>query len=196
MKRSLILILSLMLLAFTAEAQQGAYGPSLNGGGLRYLEDEGNQMWQQDSFIDPDSPEAALDTSSGEYVGDEEVQAFEDAARAAAGPGVDLAAALEKDKQMLPDNLMYGLATGLTIGGWFALLQGKSARDNTRYLGLGIVGGIMLGVAIGTKSVYQPLIRQNMNSQALPAPKDPFFPQFNERENSNSLALFQWQTRF
>ena len=139
------------------------------GGG--YMEDNGSSLWQQDNFIDPSDANAALDTSSNEYVGEEEVQAFQEAARSAQGPGINLAAALEKDKQYLPDNIMYGLGTGLTIGGWFALLQGSSARDNTRYIGLGLVGGALLGIAIGTKSVYAYKLQQAFNFT--PQSKDP-----------------------
>ncbi len=139
------------------------------GGG--YMEDNGSSLWQQDNFIDPSDADSALDTSSNEYVGEEEVQAFQEAARSAQGPGINLAAALEKDKQYLPDNIMYGLGTGLTIGGWFALLQGSSARDNTRYIGLGLVGGALLGIAIGTKSVYAYKLQQAFNST--PQSKDP-----------------------
>ena len=137
-----------------------AFAQDSSGG---YMEDNGSNLWQQDSFIDPNDVDSALDTNSNEYVGEEEVQAFQDAARNAQGPGINLAAALEKDKQYLPDNIMYGLGTGLTIGGWFALLQGSSARDNTRYIGLGLVGGAMLGIAIGTKSVYAYKLQQAFN---------------------------------
>ena len=140
-----------------------------SGGG--YMEDNGSNLWQQDNFTDPSDANTALDTSSNEYVGEEEVQAFQEAARSAQGPGINLAAALEKDKQYLPDNIMYGLGTGLTIGGWFALLQGSSARDNTRYIGLGLVGGALLGIAIGTKSVYAYKLQQAFNFT--PQSKDP-----------------------
>jgi len=173
----------------SAWAQDRAPGPN----SLEYMEDEGDSLWEQDGFIDPTSEDAL--EQSGEYIGDEEVRALEEAARRRGGPGIDLAAALEKDKQLLPDNMKYGLATGLVIGGWFALLQGQNARDNTRYIGLGVVGGIMLGLAIGTKSVYQPLLRQQRGELYLHPSKDPLLLQPLHPQKP-AFSLMQWDMKF
>ncbi|MDX2471265.1 MAG: hypothetical protein QNL04_11895 [SAR324 cluster bacterium] len=179
----------LILMGNTAFAQTSSGG---------YMEDNGSSLWQQDSFADPNDTDSALDTNSNEYVGEDEVQAFQDAARSAQGPGMDLAAALEKDKQYLPDNIMYGLGTGLTIGGWFALLQGSSARENTRYIGLGLVGGALLGIAIGTKSVYAYKLQQAFNFT--PPSNDPIlnepFQPTSFQNQSPSLALLSHSWNF
>ena len=171
-----------------------AYAQDMDGN-MNYMEDNGSSLWQQDSFVDPNDAESALDTSSNEYVGEEEVKAFQQAARAAQGPGVNLAAALEKDKQYLPDNIMYGLGTGLTIGGWFALLQGSSARENTRYIGLGLVGGALLGIAIGTKSVYAYKLQQAQNFN-IPKSQDPILSgplhPFSAKPSFANLS-YQWK---
>lgn len=139
-----------------------------------YLEDEGSGLWQQDAFIESDELDDPLSESSGEYIGDEKLKAYEEAARMGRGPQHNIAAALEKDSRLLPENMVYGIGTGLALGGWIALLQGGDARDNTRYLGVGLVGGILIAMAVGTKSVYQPLIR-NARAQAPPTERGPSF---------------------
>jgi len=144
----------LMVIFFTLEAHAQSPG---------YLEDEGSNLWNQESFIESNQDDASFGEAGGDYIGDEELKNIEAAAKRSQGPGLNLAAQLEKDKQMLPDNVMYGLGTGVMIGGWFAILQGKNARDNTRYLGVGVVVGTLLGMAIGTKSVYQPLLQGSLD---------------------------------
>ncbi|OGG97013.1 MAG: hypothetical protein A2527_02850 [Candidatus Lambdaproteobacteria bacterium RIFOXYD2_FULL_50_16] len=149
------LILALLLAAFWVVDAQ-AQSPN-------YSEDDGINLWRGDSFLDNEDVDAPMgeDGSGAGFIGDEQVKQMEEAARLAAGPGHNLAAALEQDKKLLPDNVMYGLGTGLALGGWIALLQGKNGRQNAQYLGTGIVLGGLLGVMVGTKSVYQPLLRRS-----------------------------------
>ena len=143
--------LGLLLLAFlVVEAQ--AQSPA-------YSEDEGTNLWNQESFIEDGNLDEPLGDSGGDYVGQDQVESMEAAALRAGRPGHDIVAALEKDKQLLPDNVMYGLGTGLLMGGWLALLDRSSGRKNAQYLGTGLVFGGLLGVMIGTKSVYQPLMK-------------------------------------
>ena len=98
-------------------------------------------------------------TNDGQYIAEEEIQAQEEALKAAQGSGLDIASALEKDKKLLPDNIMYGMGTGAVIGGWFALWSGNDGRENVQYLSVGILAGVLLGITVGTKSFYQdPLV--------------------------------------
>ncbi len=190
-KKALCLTLScLLMLAPPLLAQEGS--PFLPDGSMHYQEDEGGDLWQQDRFVDP-TGEVGVDSGGGEYIGSEEAKSLQEAARRAAGPNINIAAALENEKKYLPSNMGWGLGTGLLIGGWFALLDGKSARDNSRYVGLGIVLGSILGVAVGTKSVYKPLL--NQRSQWLRAPKDPFAPDFTPSRRP-VLARLSWSVKF
>ncbi|MFH2131821.1 MAG: hypothetical protein ABIK68_15720 [bacterium] len=118
----------------------------------RYLEDEGDSLWEEQGYRDATGQE--FETGDTQYVGEQEIKESQEAARRAGRPGVNLAAALEKDKELLPDNIIYGIGTGAVIGGWLALVQGKDARDNVRFLSVGIISGVLLGMAVGTKSLY------------------------------------------
>ena len=117
-----------------------------------YLEDEGDSLWEEEKFLDVTGSE--FETEDTQYVGEEQISAAEEARKRAGLPTIDLAAALEKDKEMLPDNIMYGIGTGAMIGGWFALVEGGTARDNVRFLTMGVLVGVLLGVAIGNKSLF------------------------------------------
>lgn len=117
-----------------------------------YLEDESDYLWEEQEYQDAAGME--FETSDSQYVGEQEIKEAEAAAIRAGRPSVDLAAALEQDKELLPDNIIYGIGTGAVIGGWLALVQGKNARDNVRYLSVGIISGILLGMAVGSKSLY------------------------------------------
>jgi len=117
-----------------------------------YLEDEGESLWEKQQFIDSTGQE--FETQDQQYIGEDQAKEAEAAARQSGIPAVNIAEALEKDKKLLPDNILYGIGTGVVIGGWFALQLGESARENTRFLSVGVLAGILLGVAVGTKSLY------------------------------------------
>ena len=117
-----------------------------------YLDDEGVSLWEQEQFLDATGRE--FETFDRQYVGEEEIKAAEEAARRAGLPGFDIAAAIEQDKELMPDNIVYGIGTGALIGGWLALVQGKNARENVRNLSVGIITGVLLGITLGTKSLY------------------------------------------
>lgn len=121
---------------------------------MDYLEDQGDSLWEEERFLDVTGSE--FETSDSQYVGEEEVKAAEAARKNSGLPAIDLATALENDKAMLPDNIMYGIGTGALIGGWFALVEGGTARDNVRFLTIGVLAGVLLGVAIGNKSLLMP----------------------------------------
>lgn len=82
-------------------------------------------------------------------------------------PSIDLAAALERDVQMLPDNILYGVGTGAMLGGWLALVQGKNARENVSYVTIGILLGALLGVSIGNKTLFISSSTPLDNNEAL-----------------------------
>jgi hypothetical protein len=145
--QSILLTILIASLAF-------GFGPSAYAqSGYGYLEDDGASLWVEGEFVDTTGME--FETTDAEYVGEEQVRAAEAAAKRAGLPTIDLAAAIEQDKELMPDNLIYGVGTGAVIGGWLALVQGESARENVRYVSVGIVAGVLLALAVGTKSLYQ-----------------------------------------
>lgn len=117
-----------------------------------YLEDEGESLWEEQQFLDVTGEE--FTTEDAQYVGEEEVKQAQEAAERAGLPSIDLAAALQRDQEMLPDNIMYGIGTGALIGGWFALVEGGDSRENVRFLTVGTLAGALLGIAIGNKSLF------------------------------------------
>lgn len=164
-----------------------------------YLEDDGTSLWEEQKFFDSIGEE--FESGQGQYLSEEEVGEIEKAAKKARKPSINLAEALEKDKQLMPDNIIYGLGTGLTIGGWFALLQGKSARDNVRYLGTGIVSGVLLGVIVGSKSIYQQLRAEKLDQENSSFDKTPRFtyniiPFKPDQKSNNFAANLNFQFKF
>ncbi|MBF0288240.1 MAG: hypothetical protein HQM14_10510 [SAR324 cluster bacterium] len=63
---------------------------------------------------------------------------------------------LSEEKANFAPNVLYGVGTGLMIGGWFALLTATTSRDTLRSIGLGIVLGGVMGAVIGGRSVINP----------------------------------------
>jgi hypothetical protein len=129
-----------------------SFQPVLMAQSANYLEDEGSSLWEEQQFLDVTGEEFA--TEDAQYVGEEDITAAQEAARRAGIPSIDLASALEREKEMLPDNIMYGIGTGAMLGGWFALVMGEEARENVRFLTVGTLVGALLGVAVGYKSLF------------------------------------------
>ena len=63
---------------------------------------------------------------------------------------------LGKDRDILPLNIAWGAGTGLLLGGWFALIAEGDNRETQRSIGVGIVAGILMGVAVGTRTLFNP----------------------------------------
>ncbi|MDH5559957.1 MAG: hypothetical protein OEY59_03790 [Deltaproteobacteria bacterium] len=170
--------------------------------GYDYIEDETSNLWEEERFVDQTGRvNREFDTSVGDYVGEEEVQEIEETTGSVSPSSrINIMAAIEKDKAILPDNVLFGLGTGVTVGGWFALLQGKNARENTRYLGMGIVLGTVLGLVVGTKSVFSdraPLY-YGLNEN-LPPDNHPLQYQFGfmqGKTGKDSLAQIKFQFGF
>lgn len=94
---------------------------------------------------------------------------------------------------MLDDNIIYGVGTGVTIGGWLALLHGKNARQNVQYVSFGIISGIILGVLLGTKSLYQ---NPTASYEIMP-PQETYQPQpENFKTDENTLARLDFKIHF
>ena len=60
------------------------------------------------------------------------------------------------ERQLLPQNAAWGAGTGLLIGGWFALINQGTNRETQRSLGLGVVLGTIVGLAVGARSLIAP----------------------------------------
>ncbi|MBF0278340.1 MAG: hypothetical protein HQM13_11135 [SAR324 cluster bacterium] len=97
---------------------------------------------------------------------------------------------LQQEKVNFAPNILYGVGTGLMIGGWFALLTANSSRDTLRSIGLGIVLGGVMGSIIGGRSVLTPNAPRPQEA-APPAPtgKIDLIPQ----EEKGLTLAFQWK---
>jgi hypothetical protein len=82
---------------------------------------------------------------------------------------------LGRDRESLAPNMAWGAGTGLLIGGWFALISEGDNRETQRSIGLGIVTGILLGVAIGTRSVFNPDAPRPVTATPPPSSDGPRF---------------------
>jgi hypothetical protein len=185
----LILIISVFCLCTTS----GIFAQNTG-----YLEDDSDSLWEEQEYQDSTGRE--FETSDSQYVGEQEIKDVEAAARRAGAPSIDLAAALEQDKELMPDNIVYGVGTGAVIGGWLALVQGNTARDNVRYLSVGVIGGVLLGMAVGTKSLYiqqgSPISRlENANIPSRTETVPPFQIDFIRKQNE-TLAQLNFQIKF
>ena len=78
---------------------------------------------------------------------------------------------LGRERTTLPLNVAWGAGTGLLIGGWFALISEGNNRQTQRPIGLGIVSGILLGVMVGTRNVFNPDAPKPAVGDAGPPPK-------------------------
>lgn len=112
-----------------------------------FAEDSGAQ-----DFGQPTSPEQDF-TESNRFV--------DESLLPSGGPGTtvggrQLQLTLGRDRETLPLNVAWGAGTGLLIGGWFALINEGDNRQTQRSIGLGIVAGILLGIAVGTRTVLDP----------------------------------------
>ncbi len=132
-----------------------------------YLEDEGDSLWEEQQFLDVTGEE--FTTDDAQYVGEEQIKQAQEAAERAGLPSIDLAAALERDQEMLPDNIMYGIGTGALIGGWFALVEGGDSRENVRFLTVGTLAGALLGIAIGNKALLMSQAPNDKSSTGIAA---------------------------
>jgi hypothetical protein len=63
---------------------------------------------------------------------------------------------IRQEREQFPLNAAWGGATGLLLGGWFALLNAGDNRSTLQSIGTGVVLGIALGIAVGARTVINP----------------------------------------
>ena len=148
MKQYRLIILSVVMVFWVSVTSTCIFAQEED---MSYLEDEGSSLWGEQEFMDVTGRE--FETDNNQYVGEEEVKAAEKAAQRAGVPGMNLVNALEVEKEMMPDNIIYGVGTGAMIGGWIALTKGDDARTNVSYLTVGMLAGALIGFVIGSKSL-------------------------------------------
>lgn len=112
---------------------------------------EDDPFQQQDEFGNP------VDdfTEGGEFVDETELEGD--------GPtlsGRQAQLRLLGERELLPQNAAWGAGTGLLIGGWFALINQGTNRETQRSLGLGVVVGTLVGLAVGARTLIAPAAPQ------------------------------------
>lgn|GEM_PF-1703438 len=168
---------------------------------LEYIEDEGGSLWDNRGFQD-DLGSSNFDTGGGEYIGEEEaVQILEESALVVEDQGVNIEEAFARDRVYLNDNLKYGLYTGAVIGIWLATVQNLSDEGSNRQktgqlIGVGIVGGLALGAAIGTKALYVHKLRADNIRLDETREKESFLKAFSFGPSKDSLAQLNFSIRF
>ena len=98
---------------------------------------------------------------------------------------------LSQEGKDAPSNLGYGAGTGLMMGTWFAFIRKETnTRQQFRTIGSSTVLGAVIGIMLGTRSVWNPgAPRPEDNYQPtsfLPNPSGWFFVQ---KENSLLISL-------
>jgi hypothetical protein len=63
---------------------------------------------------------------------------------------------IRQEREQFPLNAAWGGATGLLLGGWFALLNAGDNRSTLQSVGTGVVLGVLLGIAVGARTVINP----------------------------------------
>ena len=99
------------------------------------------------------------------------------------------------EKEQLPFNGAWGAGTGLLIGGWIALINDGSNRETQRSIGLGIVLGTLVGLAVGTKSLIAPNAPQPVSFNG-PAPGEERAPLLAYAPPPAETTLLHLQLRF
>jgi hypothetical protein len=172
-------LLAVQLLVLTAPAARAQFfDESLEQDDL-FVEDE-DQLFQERTFEEQNQPGGSSGpTSTGEqdfsegggFVDEQSVPLDR---RIPSTSSRRLQLSLGKERDVLPLNVAWGAGTGLLIGGWFALIGQGDNRETQRSIGLGIVTGIVLGFAVGTRSLFQPNApKPGSISDATPPASDP-----------------------
>lgn len=113
----------------------------------------------EDEFAETGGEEPGVAPSGETELTEGDTYADESQQPSAAAPtqgGRQLQLRLGAERDVLPLNAAWGAGTGLLIGGWLALISAGSNRDTLRSIGMGIVLGGIVGVAVGMKSVIAP----------------------------------------
>ena len=133
-----------------------------------FSQDQDNQGYQPDeNFGAPPSGPGSQDyTENNQYV--EETPATTAGALLATR---QTQLRLSSERQQLPINAAWGAGTGLLIGGWFALINAGSARSTQQSVGTGVVLGVLIGIAVGARTVINPSLPQAAQNDTHPAGK-------------------------
>jgi hypothetical protein len=113
---------------------------------------------QQDEFGVPQDDT----TEGGEFIDETQLPGGE---ITAGGRQAQLRLLGERD--LLPRNAAWGAGTGLLIGGWFALINQGTSRETQRSLGLGVVVGTLIGLAVGARTLIAPNAPQPVGANDL-----------------------------
>ena len=85
---------------------------------------------------------------------------------------------LSQEGKAVPSNLGYGAGTGLMIGTWFAFIRKETnTRQQFRTIGTSTVVGALIGIMLGTRSVWDPgAPRPEDDASPTPLPEDDASP--------------------
>jgi len=85
---------------------------------------------------------------------------------------------LSQEGKAVPSNLGYGAGTGLMIGTWFAFIRKETnTRQQFRTIGTSTVVGALIGIMLGTRSVWDPgAPRPEDDTSPTPRPEDDASP--------------------
>jgi hypothetical protein len=123
---------------------------------------EDNNAFFEDTSTDTTGGEPSTGTGTGQEPDFTEGNRFVDEQlvpgdrRAVSAGGRRMQLSLGRDREVLPLNVAWGAGTGLVIGGWYALISEGDNRATQRTIGMSIVVGILLGAAIGTRTLFDP----------------------------------------
>jgi hypothetical protein len=101
-------------------------------------------------------------TEGGEFIDESTVEGEEITAE-----GRQAQLRLLGERELLPTNAAWGAGTGLLIGGWFALINQGTSRETQRSLGLGVVLGTLVGLAVGARTLFSPSAAQPISATDL-----------------------------
>ena len=178
---------------------------SLSAQGTNLLEDEGNDLWGEDVFLDeieqdPNLPDVIQELEQGgnEYYTEEEIFDFERRYIVQNRRAVNVDRAVTVTRDTLGDNIFYGVGSGVIIGGWLAIFSGGSSRQRFQFFGSGAVLGGLLGFLVGTKAFY--IVPPESIDPSAP---DPYgsssldeVPRISSAENAPSLFSYRFRYEF
>ena len=98
---------------------------------------------------------------------------------------------LSQEGKDAPSNLGYGAGTGLMMGTWFAFIRKETnTRQQFRTIGSSTVLGAVVGIMLGTRSVWNPgAPRPEDNSQPTGSTSNPSGWFFAQKEDSLLISF-------
>ena len=171
--RRIVIVLTALLFAILSVAELSAQDLDddplgLNGGnefGFEQFEDDdyqgcdfdssGLQGFGTQSGQDPQDPFESQFDSGNNYLDE---GAFSDETESTLKDDLLVRRELlSKEGKEAPSNLSYGAGTGLMMGTWFAFIRKETTtRKQFRTIGTSTVLGALVGIMLGTRSVWDP----------------------------------------